>query len=146
MSTKFTRFATLGCQKFAKSKRRRGHNSQTKRPIAKISPLLTLQLLILSTGACFKVISCKFKGIFKTLFFWFMATLEGWCGRIGSASRGKGGESRIFLAIKGNPDLPLLTAHLKQLEVIICNRGLSIINGKGAKLQFYTPQKGTSLL
>ena len=75
-----------------------------------------------------------------------MATLEGWCGRIGSASRGKGGESRIFLAIKGNPDLPLLTAHLKQLEVIICNRGLSIINGKGAKLQFYTPQKGTSLL
>ena len=75
-----------------------------------------------------------------------MATLEGWCGRIGSASRGKGGESRIFLAIKGNPDLPLLTAHLKQLEVIICNYGLSIINGKGAKLQFYTPQRGTLLL
>ena len=74
-----------------------------------------------------------------------MATLEGWCGRIGSA-RGKGGESRIFLAIKGNPDLPLLTAHLKQLEVIICDHGLSIISGKGAKLQFYTPRKGTSLL
>ena len=96
---------------------------KTKRPIAKISPLLTLQLLILSTGACFKVILYNFKGIFKT-FFWFMATLEGWCGRIGSASRGKGGESRIFLVIKGNPDLPLLTAHLKQLEVIICNCGL----------------------
>ena len=75
-----------------------------------------------------------------------MATLEGWCGRIGSASRKKGGESRIFLSIKGNPDFPQLTAHLKQLEVIICDHGLSIISGKGAKLQFYTPQKGTSLL
>ena len=75
-----------------------------------------------------------------------MAPLDGRCGRIGSASRGKGGESRIFQAIKGNPDLSQLTAHLKGLEVIICNRGLSIINGKGAKLQFYTPQKGTSLL
>ena len=75
-----------------------------------------------------------------------MATLEGWCGRIGSASRVKGGESRIFLSIKGNPDLPQLTADLKQLEVIICDRGLSIINGKGAKLIFYNLRKGTSLL
>ena len=142
---KLTRFATLGCQKFAKSKRRRGHNSQTKRPIAKISPLFTLQLLILSTGACFKVVLCKFKGVLKT-FFLFVAPLDGRCGRIGSASRGKGGESRIFLSINGNPDFPQLTAHLKQLEVIICDHGLSIISGKGAKLQFYTPQKGTSLL
>ena len=70
-----------------------------------------------------------------------MATLEGWCGRIGSASRGKGGESRIFPSIRGNPDFPQLTAHFKQLEVIICNHGISIINGKGAKLQFYTPPK-----
>ena len=85
---KLTRFATLGCQKFAKSKRRRGHNSQTKRPIAKISPLFTLQLLILSTGACFKVILCTFKGI-SNIIFWFMATLKGWCGRIGSANRGR---------------------------------------------------------
>ena len=86
---KLTRFATLGCQKFAKSKRQRGHNSQTKRPIAKISPLLTLQLLILSTGARFKVILCTFKGTFINLFFWFMAPLEGQCGRIGSASRAR---------------------------------------------------------
>ena len=48
----------------------RGRNSETKRPIAKISPLFTLQLSILSTGACFKVILCKFEGIFKTLFFY----------------------------------------------------------------------------
>ena len=75
-----------------------------------------------------------------------MAPMNGRCGRIGSASRGKGGESRIFQAIKGNPDLPQLTAHLKGLEVILCNRGLSIINGKGPNLQFNTPQKGTSLL
>ena len=75
-----------------------------------------------------------------------MATLEGWCGRIGSASKGKGGESRIFPSIRRNPDFPQLTAHLKQLEVIICDDGLAIISGKGAKLQFYTPQKGTSLL
>ena len=86
---KLTRFATLGCQKFAKSKRRRGHNSQTKRPIAKISPLLTLQLLILSTGASFKVILCTFKGTFVTFNFWFMASLKGQYGRIGSASRAR---------------------------------------------------------
>ena len=49
---------------------RRGRNSETKRPIAKISPLFTLQLSILSTGAYFKVILCKFEGIFKTLFFY----------------------------------------------------------------------------
>ena len=48
---------------------RRGHNSQTKRPIAKISPLFTLQLSILSTGACFKVVLRKFKGTFKSFFF-----------------------------------------------------------------------------
>ena len=48
--------------------------------------------------------------------------------------QGKGGESRIVQAIKGNPDLPQLTAHLKGLEVIICNHSLSIINGKCANL------------
>ena len=51
------------------SKCRRGRNSETKRPIAKISPLFTLQLSILSTGACFKVILRKFKGTFKNLSF-----------------------------------------------------------------------------
>ena len=34
--------------------------------LAKISPLLTLQLWILSTGARFKVISCRYKGTFIT--------------------------------------------------------------------------------
>ena len=58
----------------------------------------------------------------------------------------KGGESRIFLAIKGYPDLPQFTGHLKQSKVIMCNSSLSIICGKGAKLQFYNPQKSTSLL
>ena len=74
-----------------------------------------------------------------------MATLEGWCGRVGSASRGKGGESRIFQAIKENPDLSQLTGHLKQSEVIKGNCTILIITGKSAKLQISTPQKGTSL-
>ena len=51
----------------------------------------------------------------------------------------KGGESRIFLAIKGYPDLPQFTGHLKQSKVIICKSSLSIICGKGAKLQFHIP-------
>ena len=43
------------------SKFQRGRNSETKRPIAKISPLFTLQLLILSTGAHFQVISASLR-------------------------------------------------------------------------------------
>ena len=46
-----------------------------------------------------------------------MASLKGQYGRIGSASRAKGGETRFFSVIKGIPDLPLLINDLKQLEV-----------------------------
>ena len=64
-----------------------------------------------------------------------MASLKGQYGRIGSASRAKGGETRFFSVIKGIPDLPLLINDLKQLEVINWLCCLVIVISKGAKLQ-----------
>ena len=46
--------------------RRRRRNFQTKRPIAKISTLCTLELLILPTGAHFQAIWGNFEGEFLT--------------------------------------------------------------------------------
>ena len=73
------------------SKCRRGRNSETKRPIAKISPLFTLQLSILSTGACFKVILRKFKGTFETFSFYlwhpWRASLAGLAVPVGEGWR-----------------------------------------------------------
>ena len=45
---------------------RRGHNFQTKRPIEKLRPLSTLQLLILATGAHFQAVLSTFEGKFAT--------------------------------------------------------------------------------
>ena len=74
-----------------------------------------------------------------------MASLKGQYGRIGSASRAKGGETRFFSVIKGIPDLPLLINDLKQLEVITWLRCLLIVISEGAKLQFSAPKLWTLL-
>ena len=74
-----------------------------------------------------------------------MAPLKGQYGRIGSASRAKGGETRFFSVIKGIPDLPLLINDLKLLEVINWLCCLVIVISKGAKLQFSAPKNGTLL-
>ena len=71
-----------------------------------------------------------------------MAPLKGQYGRIGSASRAKGGETRFFSIIKGIPDLPLLINDLKQLEVINWLCCLVIVISKGAKLQFSAQKIG----
>ena len=69
-----------------------------------------------------------------------MASLKGQYGRIGSASRAKGGETRFFSVIKGIPDLPLLINDLKLLEVINWLCCLVIVISKGAKLQLSAPK------
>ena len=74
-----------------------------------------------------------------------MAPLKGQYGRIGSASRAKGGETRFFSVIKGIPDLPLLINDLKQLEVINWLCCLVIVISKGAKLQLSAPKNLTLL-
>ena len=142
---KLTRFATLGCQKFVKSKCRRGHNLQTKRPIAKISPLLTLQLLILTTGARFKVILCTFKGTFISLFFGLWHPWRASMAGLAVPAGARVAKLDFFSVIKGIPDLSLLINHLKPLEVI--NWLCSLVNliSKGAKLQL-SAQKNWTLL
>ena len=66
LSTKLTRFAPLGCQKFHVSQVSEAVTSKQKRPIAKISTLCTLELLILPTGAHFQAIWGNFEGEFLT--------------------------------------------------------------------------------
>ena len=70
-----------------------------KRPIAKLRPLPTLQVLILSTGAHFYAILSKFKGVFLTYNnsnFWIVAPLKGRHGRIGSVIGSRGANLEFF--------------------------------------------------